>query len=128
MSTEHVGNWTDDDRQEWERLYGELVEFLRPKGRNSAFWEGDFWIVDDDYGNREQIIHLDNLNLLAEQFISDVQEILASYPEWIIRIGIISPDLNNPWPSMAIIVKRGVIIDQLRREYLPQRFASFRPF
>jgi hypothetical protein len=43
----------DEDKQaaEWDVLYDRLIAVLAPFGKDDPFGEGDYWIVDDNYGH-----------------------------------------------------------------------------
>ena len=43
---------------EWNRLYQGVRRRLCEKGTESAFGDGDFWVVDDDWGDYLQKVYV----------------------------------------------------------------------
>jgi hypothetical protein len=64
------------------RPYDKLLEVLSPWGANNAFGEGDFWIVDDDYGGYFHKI-VANSKFWSELVTGKIQKVLAnSFSDW----------------------------------------------
>ena len=61
----------------WKFAYDHLLIHLSQRGRNDAFGEGDFWLVDDDWGEGSQKICIFNPDILTKIFISNVQRLLV---------------------------------------------------
>ena len=61
--------------QEWEALYDKLRMALAEDGKNDPYGEGDYWIVDDDWGGYHQKVCITNpkfWSLSAEKKISGI--------------------------------------------------------
>lgn len=119
-------NWTDGDHEEWQASFGDLLELLTPYGRNSAVGEGDFWLLPEDWENREHVIHLDKLQLLEQGLAQRIRELLARrYPNWVVSI-IIIPPRDRRWPNMGILITKDAIEDHLDRSVLPDNLSALR--
>lgn len=116
--------WSERDREEWAKSYRDLLTLLESFGKNDSLGNGDFWLLDEDWANREHVIHLDNLDLLGQNLAGALQEVLrANHPRWIISITIIPPQ-GATWPSMGLLIRRDGVEDHLRREFLPPAVAK----
>lgn len=124
MTIESIHEWTEEDRGEWKRIYAALVALMSTRGTNDAFGEGDYWVVDDDYGNRELSIIVNNLGLISQELIGAIQSELADFEKWVVRVGVVSLAPGTEWPEMEIVITRDQITDKLKREFLPQEFSS----
>jgi len=70
-----VSSRSDD----WVRIYGVLQESLLGFGRNDPLGEGDFWLVDDDWGHSQHKIELARREVATPAFIAKLQQILVGY-------------------------------------------------
>ncbi|SED99669.1 hypothetical protein SAMN05444161_4584 [Rhizobiales bacterium GAS191] len=78
---------------EWIELKEILEKFLRSHGAESAFGEGDFWIVDEFY-EFQQKIYFTSWKLVKPNIIEYIQrEILKLFTNWIV---IVVVDLSDP--------------------------------
>jgi hypothetical protein len=69
--------------EEWQKLLEELTAELGCVGKNDAFGDGDYWIVDDDWGGHHQKICITRPSFFSKDFTSRVQELLKRrFPNW----------------------------------------------
>jgi hypothetical protein len=115
-----------DARQEreWKTLNDRITETLDRFGMLNPVGKGDYWLLDDNWGNWRQEIEIQNLNLLQPHVINLLQALLQGYPDWEITVRVDVPGTENVWPAMGVIIHDDEIIDDLQREYLPQEFRS----
>jgi hypothetical protein len=111
--------------REWEVLFVKIEEALRPFGEH---WDlesekGDYWLVDDNWGNFQHRLELQNLALLKPVVIAALQKVLEGYPDWQIAVSP-EPPTENPWPGMGLLIRENEIIDDLEREYLPKEYQN----
>jgi hypothetical protein len=73
---------------EWEQLYTALLAALAPLGKNDHLGNGDYWLLDDDYGNCEQALYI-KLHWWSGRVFRTVQDVLRSggFHEWRVYIG-----------------------------------------
>lgn len=112
----------DDDvlqEQEWSALYEAIAGVLRQYGTEDPYGKGDYWILDENWGPRQQKVEFHDLKMLSPPVIYMLQGVLQSYADWEIVIGIDVPGKENDWPPMGLIVRDREIIDGLQRSYLP---------
>lgn len=107
---------------EWQILHDRIDAALLPFGRKNAFREGDYWLLDDDWGRHRQELEVQNLNLLELHIIKLVQRTLSDFSDWCITVRVDVPGKKNIWPGMGLIIYPDEIVDELQREYLPQAF------
>lgn len=114
----------DDDPQqdrEWEALYRLVVQTMARYGVENAFGDGDYLIVDDNYGWRRQKIEVHTLKMLRKEIVQSLQALLKDYPSWAIVMAVDIPGKEH-WPLMGFTIRKHEIIDGLVRKYLPDEF------
>lgn len=62
----------------WKSVYDHLLLNLAQLGKNDACGNGDFWLVDDDWGEGQQKICIFNHRILTRSFISRLQGFLKN--------------------------------------------------
>ena len=126
MSSEIQISIVDDDEQSkiWEILYDRIKAVLRRFGNENAFGKGDYWILDDNWGNRQHKIEVQNLILLKSGVVKSLRALLAHYPDWDIVIAVHIPGKQHLWPPMGLIIRSHEIIDGLQRQYFPKEFQN----
>lgn len=113
---------TDDDvlqEQEWSAVYEAIAGVLRKHGTEDPYGKGDYWILDENWGPRQQKVEFHNLRMLSPPIIYALRDVLQAYADWEIVIGIDVPGKENDWPPMGLIVRDREIVDGLQRSYLP---------
>jgi hypothetical protein len=108
--------------QEWQILHDRITETLDRYGKKDAFGRGDYWLVDDDLGLYLHKLEVQNLKLFQPHIIKSLQTLLRGYPDWEIMFRVDVVGKENEWPAMGIIIHDDGIIDDLKREYLPEEF------
>lgn len=108
--------------RDWQALHDLVTTLLDRHGVKDAFGKGDYWLVDDNWGSTVQQVEFQNLDLFTPVIIRELQEALADYPRWSITIRVDVVGKEKEWPGMGIIIYPNEIIDELQRDYLPERF------
>lgn len=116
----------DPDEEEqartWQLLYERICALLRRFGKEDAVWRGDYWVVDDNWGFRQQKIYINNLDLLRPSIIKPLQRLLAEFPDWEIMAAVSVPQLGESWPTMGLTIRAHEIVDGLQRQYFPKQY------
>lgn len=107
--------------REWKSLYDAIGRTLVPFGKPDAFGMADYLLVDDNWGNYQQKIEIQNLVLLKSDVVALLQKLLVGYPDWEIVVGV---DGNLNWPPMGLTIRDNEIIDGLQRQYLPPEWQN----
>jgi hypothetical protein len=69
--------------ERWERLYNELLDALAPLGKNDAVGDGDFWLVDDDWGGHHHKICVAKPEFWSCVVEDEIRKVLAgSFQDW----------------------------------------------
>jgi hypothetical protein len=113
-----------DQEEHWERLYAALSKALQRFGREDAFGNADYWLLDDNWGNRQQKVEIQNLNLIRPEVVSSLQKTLVDFPDWEIAVAIDIPEHETDWPAMGLIIRSREIVDGLQRQYFPAEFQN----
>jgi len=115
----------DEQEKVFLALYGRALRLLRRLGYSNSL-NGDFWIVEDNYGPKQHKIYFYNLGLLAPAVIRGLQSLLDDHPDWAWVIVVWPHGTPEDWPEMGLIVRKHEIIDGLKRELFPKEFQSLR--
>ncbi len=78
---------------EWRRLYSELEKICSAEGISSPVGEGDYWIVDDDWGGYDHKVCVFKLAFLSRKLALDVRRLLANrHPKWSVLFQLELPE------------------------------------
>lgn len=116
----------DDELQSknWSRIYSALVPLMKTFGVEDAFGEGDYWILDDNWGPKQHKICVFNLDILRPEVIYAIQNLIKEFPDWSVVVAVDVPGKEDAWPSMGLIVRGHEIVDGLQRQYFPTEYQS----
>lgn len=112
--------------QDWAELYKRIVTVLERFGVENAFGQGDYWVLDDNWGPPQQKVCIFNLKMLEPEIVYAMQRLLPEFPGWSIVVAVDVPGTEKKWPAMGLIVRPDEIIDGLQRRYFPLGFQSLR--
>ena len=73
---------------EWRELYAALSKALSSLGTENAYGEGDYWLVDDDYGDTAQKVCVHALSFLRPEVIAAIQAPLKRLPHWRVLVQV----------------------------------------
>ncbi len=108
-----------DEDATWLSIRHGSQQLLSRVGTENAFGEGDFWVLDDYWNNRENLIYVTNPDLLQPSVVLGLQALLKELPDWAIVVAVDVTQKGLAWPPMGLTIHRHEIVDELRREYLP---------
>jgi hypothetical protein len=66
-------------QQEWKRLYASLEATLSVHGMNDPFGDGDYFLIDDDYGAYQHKIECSKESFFRSGALVDTQELLCKH-------------------------------------------------
>jgi len=110
--------------KDWSLLYDDLKALMASHGTEDPFGNGDYWILDENWGPRQHKICVFNLEVLRPYIASEVRVLLRKFPGWAVMFAVDVPGTENEWPPMGIIVREHEIIDGLQRQYFPPKYQS----
>ena len=64
---------------EWNALYLELRGVLASHGREGPFGNGEFWLVDDNYGSPQHKVCVFRVAFLTQPLCREVQRVIRKY-------------------------------------------------
>lgn len=114
----------EDERQEaaWEEMYDRVSSVLRRFGKESPVGEGDYWVLDENWGPRQQKVCVFDLKILQPEVVYALQRSLVNHPDWGIVMAVDVPDKEGVWPPMGLIVRAHEIVDGLQRQFFPPEY------
>jgi hypothetical protein len=108
----------------WSLIYDELVPLMARFGVDDAFGEGDYWILDDNWGPKQHKICVFNLDILRPEVVYALQNIIRNFSDWSVVVAVDVPGKEEVWPPMGLIIREHEIIDGLQRQYFPPEYQS----
>ena len=113
---------------QWEALYQAIKKELAQWGVENAFGDGDYLVVDDNYGHRRQIVEVHKVKMLRPDIVTALRKLLDGYNGWEIVMAVNvpgpPPERKRLWPPMGVTIRKHEIIDGLLRQYLPPEFSN----
>jgi hypothetical protein len=104
----------------WRSLYDTLSKALGSLGKENPYGEGDYWIVDDDYGDTAHKLCVTKLSFLGIQVIAAIQEALKPLIGWRVVVQLEVEIDGTPLPSEGIVIYS----DHVEQHWDRARFAS----
>lgn len=95
---------TDARDEEWAALYESLRAALAKLGREDAFGDGDYWLVDDDYGGVAQKLCVHRLAFLDSSLVTTIQAVLTRFPGWHVLVQLEAEIDGHPTPPEGIVI------------------------
>jgi hypothetical protein len=123
MSSNADEEETEQERV-WGHLYHRIKKVLRRFGVEDHFGDGDYLLVNDNYGWRRHKIEIHKLRMLDPKIVNLLRALLRGVPDWEIVIAIDIPGTEKSWPLMGLTIREREIVDGLQREYLPPEFQA----
>ena len=108
----------------WSILYDRITKLLQQFGTENPFGEGDYWVLDDNWGPLQHKICVFNLKMLKPNIVYALQSLLSDFPDWGIVIAVDIPGKEKRWPPMGLTLGAHEIIDELQRQYFPNEFQN----
>lgn len=90
---------------EWSELYGALGDVLRSFGVENAFGDGDYWIVDDNWGDPSHKVCVSRASFIMPALLAAVQNSLTGYQAWRVLLQIDEPLGTTPASSTGYTVR-----------------------
>lgn len=91
--------------KEWNALYLSLGEALSQFGREDAYGKGDFWLVDDDYGDTAHKVCVARRVFITPELIGALQRVLIQAPHWRVLLQIDEEVDGAPASSTGLTVR-----------------------
>lgn len=120
---------TDEEAEQdriWNLLHERICEIMRQLGDEDPHANGDYFVLDENWGPKHQRIEINNLTLLRPPVVKSLQALLLAYPEWKIVVAVDVRGKENIWPPMGLVIRADSIIDGLQRRYFPDEFRFMR--
>ena len=112
---------------QWNVLYNSINAITKEYGVEDAEGKGDFWQIDDNYGNYEHHLYLFKIRLLKTPIIERIYCLIAeTLREWNVAVHIDAPDAPT-CPPMGVYISSQGLSDELDRKCLPREFQQL-PF
>ena len=73
---------------EWHELHAALGNVLSRFGIEDPFGEGDYWIVDDNWGDPSHKVCISRESFVTPELLSTIQQAMAGYPAWRVLLQI----------------------------------------
>lgn len=123
--------------QDQNRLYEQQVDtfellvhavkaVLEKYGRQDSLEPGDYSIYEDYWGYPQVKVSINDLKMLQPEIVSQLQQVIKTYPGWEIVVAVTVPEHYEDWPNMGLYIRQHEIIDGLQRQYFPPEFQNLK--
>ena len=118
----------DLQAKEWSALYDELETLLEKHGAQDSFGNGDFWLVDDNYGSPQHKVCVTRVSFLTRPMAAEIQRALPKYSlSWEVLFSLDKPELRPTENDLGVLVRKGDIKEYWSAERMKAEFGnSFR--
>jgi hypothetical protein len=110
--------------REWILLHDRITAALDGFGKKDPFGNGDYWLVDDNWGTELHQIEFQNLNLLQPSVIKTLQGLLGDFTKWRITVCADIAAPRTTFPPSDLTLYHDYIVDDLPREFLPEQLRN----
>lgn len=113
--------------KEWRELYERIRISLQKFGEDEEAGIGDYFLIDDIIEPNTHLLRIQKLHMLRPEVMSTIQRVLVGFPDWQIKVFVISPEEKTIIdPDNGLLIRSDGIIDILDRTLLPPQYRSLR--
>ena len=112
---------------EWRSSYNDILKILEKHGKNDAFGEGDFWLLDDNWGGGPHRLYISNVSVLTRELVEELMVLLSNekYLGWQIMVILdLKSPTNEEIPPEGLIVSGTLIQEFWDKEKLRSLFGE----
>jgi len=117
--------WDAGQVSTWHALFDGVTRVLADYGTEYSRGQGDYLVVEDNYGWRRVTLSVQNLKMLDPEIVRRLRGLLSNLPDWEIAIAVDIPGQESAWPVMGLTLRQHEIIDGLQRQYFPPAFQAW---
>lgn len=112
--------------EEWGKSYSDILHILSKFGIDSCVGEGDFWLLDDNYGSAVHRIYVFNISFLKFPMAQEIMNLLREkYIGWSVMISLDIKDENGEAvPPEGIILYPTLIEEFWDKNLLKMKFMN----
>jgi hypothetical protein len=120
-----VNDFDQRQDQEWQALYAELAALLERHGKQDPYGEGDFWIVDDNWGSPQHKVCIFRLSFLTRPLALEIQRLIRQYSlPWEVLLSLDNPE-HRPTPDdLGVTVRKADIEEAWSQDRMQRAFGS----
>jgi hypothetical protein len=117
--------YEERQREEWEALYEQLRLLLCEHGKEDPFGDGDFWIVDGNYGSPQHKVCVFEVSFITRALALDVQRTLRKHSlPWEVLFSFDKGDPRRDPNDLGISVHKAKIEECWNVERMEKAFGS----
>jgi hypothetical protein len=113
------------EEKEWDALYVELGALLEKHGTQSPYDDGDFRIVDDNYGTPQHKVCVTRLSFLTRPLAVEIQRVLRKYSlAWEVLLSLDKAELRPTENDLGVLVRKSDIQEHWSAERMQKAFGK----
>lgn len=94
---------------EWDDLYERLLTLLSKYGEDNYLAEKDFWIVDDNWGNLQQKVYLNNPSIFCDNIFNEIRAVMQDFKlDWEVICVWYVKGQEKEGDDVALVRKNGI--------------------
>ena len=112
---------------EWRSLYNDILMILERHGKNDACGEGDFWLLDDNWGGGPHRLYIFNISIVTRELVDEFMKLLSTekHAGWEMMLIL---DLKSPTgeeiPPEGLFVRGNFVEEFWNKEKLKALFGE----
>ena len=115
----------DAQSREWDAIYSSLQDALSKFGREDPLGDGDYWIVDDNYGSPQHKVCVYKASFLTRPMVTAVQRALQDRGlRWEVLFSFDDSDTRRHPEDLGITVQAHTVIEHWHPERMRQSYGS----
>lgn len=103
------------DHDEWKVLYDAVRNVCEKHGNEDCYGNGDYWVVDDDWGGVSQKILVSSASFLTPKLVEELANCIAKTQLYGAQIFVVlelkTNSLKLP-PTMGLVIDSGGAIEE----------------
>jgi hypothetical protein len=117
----------DEQEREWQAIYEGLRALLARHGRDDPYGEGDYWIIDDNWGCCGHKVEVHQPRIVTREVAQGVQNLLRDLPlrnAWYVIFSLAPADPRYRGEAEGIKVTADAIEEHWDRDRLRAELGS----
>ena len=115
--------------REWNSLYEALSEVLARFGREDEFGEGDYWLIDDNYGSPQHKVCVQRASFFTREMATAIQGVLRGRElPWEVIVAFDDRDPRRHPDDWGISVREANIEEHWAKERIRAAYGKELPW
>ena len=117
--------FAESQAAEWDALYADLRALLATYGHEDAVGNGDFWLVDDNYGTPQHKVCVTRISFITRPLCLEIQRAIRKYSlPWEVLLALDLKDARKDPDDFGVTVRKADIEECWNADRVSKAFGS----